>query len=303
MKLEVRDLYKSFGKTQVLHGISFDVEKGRALGLLGRNGAGKTTTIRIIMKLFEPNSGGIYFDGKKFDPKKHRIGYLPEERGLYPKKKVMEQLVYLGTLRGLEKKEAKDNCMYWLERLGVDEYKDKNLETLSKGNQQKVQLAQTFLINPDIVILDEPFSGLDPVNSQILKDIILEIIESRLLIFSSHQMNYVEEFCEEIALIDKGNLVLTGNLNNIKREYGKRRFTMKLKDKTPELTKSILMEHLSHLVASVDTRKRDSIIELNMGVSSNDLLSELIKLDLLVESFSIYEPSLSDIFIDKVGDN
>lgn len=303
MKLEVRDLYKSFGKTQVLHGISFDVEKGKALGLLGRNGAGKTTTIRIIMNLFEPNSGGVYFDGKKFNPKKHRIGYLPEERGLYPKKKVMEQLVYLGTLRGLEKKEAKNNCMYWLERLGVDEYKDKNLETLSKGNQQKVQLAQTFLINPDIVILDEPFSGLDPVNSQILKDIILEFIESKLLIFSSHQMNYVEEFCEEIALIDKGNLVLTGNLNSIKRDYGKRRFTLKLKDKTPEITKNLLLEHLSHLVTTVEPRKRDSIIELNIGVSSNELLNELIKLDLIVESYSVYEPSLSDIFIDKVGDN
>lgn len=303
MKLEVRDLYKSFGKTEVLHGITFDVKKGNALGLLGRNGAGKTTTIRIIMNLFEPNSGDIYFDGKKFDPKKHRIGYLPEERGLYPKKKVMDQLIYLGTLRGLEKKEAKENCMYWLERLGVDEYKDKNLETLSKGNQQKVQLAQTFLINPDIVILDEPFSGLDPVNSQILKDIILEFIDTKLLIFSSHQMNYVEEFCEEIALIDKGNLVLTGNLNDIKREYGRRRFTLKLKDQTPEVTGNILTEHLSHLITAIEPRKKDSIIELNEGISSNELLNELIKLDSIVESYSVYEPSLSDIFIHKVGDN
>lgn len=302
MKLKVRDLHKSFGKAEVLHGITFDVEKGKALGLLGRNGAGKTTTIRIIMNLFEPNSGGIYLNGVNFDPKKHRIGYLPEERGLYPKKKVMEQLVYLGRLRGLDKREVKDNCLYWLERLGVDEYKDKNLETLSKGNQQKVQLAQTFLINPDIIILDEPFSGLDPVNSQILKDIILEFIDTKLLIFSSHQMNYVEEFCEEIALIDKGNLVLKGNLGEIKREYGRRRFILKLKDKTPQMTKDILTEHLSHLITAIEPKKKNSIIELNVGVSSNDLLNELIKLGLIVESYSTYEPSLSDIFIHKVGD-
>ena len=201
MKLEIKDIYKSFTQTEVLHGISFSVERGKALGLLGRNGAGKTTTIRIIMNLFEANKGEILLDGKKFTPKYHHIGYLPEERGLYPKKKVFEQLVYLGELRGLSRKEAKENTNYWLKRLGVEEYKNKMLETLSKGNQQKVQLAETFLTNPDIVILDEPFSGLDPVNSQILKDIINELIsQNKLLIFSSHQMGYVEEFCEFIHI-------------------------------------------------------------------------------------------------------
>lgn len=303
MRLEVRDLHKSFGKNKVLHGISFDVEKGKALGLLGRNGAGKTTTIRIIMNLFEPNSGGIYFDGHKFKPKEHRIGYLPEERGLYPKEKVMEQLVYLARLRGLEKKEARENCIYWLERLGVDEYKDRKLETLSKGNQQKVQLAQTFIIDPDIVILDEPFSGLDPVNSHILKEIILEFIDNKLLIFSSHQMNYVEEFCEEIALIDKGNLVLKGNLNQIKREYGRRRFILKLKDKSPSMTENLLKKHLNHLISSFEAKKDILIIELNPGVSSNDMLEGLLELESMVEKFSVYEPSLSDIFIHRVGDN
>lgn len=303
MKLEVRDLYKSFGNVEVLHGISFDVEKGKALGLLGRNGAGKTTTIRIIMNLFEANSGSIYYDGHKFMPKKHRIGYLPEERGLYPKKKVMEQLIYLARLRGLGKEEARDNCIYWLKRLGVEEYKDRNLETLSKGNQQKVQLAQTFLIDPDIVILDEPFSGLDPVNSHILKDIILEIIDKKLLIFSSHQMNYVEEFCEEIALIDKGSLVLKGNLSKIKRDYGKRRFVLKLKDMSPNMTEELLGTHLNHLISSFEHKKDISIIELKQNVDSNDILEGLIELESTVEKFSIYEPSLSDIFIDKVGDN
>src|SRR5699024_4765060 len=156
-------LYKSFTGKEVLHGVSFNVESGKALGLLGRNGAGKTTTIRIIMDLFGPDKGQVLLNNIKFNPKNHQIGYLPEERGLYPKQKVWDQLLYLGQLRGLTVKEAKENTQYWLKRLGVEEYTDKKLETLSKGNQQKVQLAQTFLCNPEIIILDEPFSGLDPV--------------------------------------------------------------------------------------------------------------------------------------------
>ena len=177
MKLEVKNLTKSFGEKEVLHGISFDVEGGKALGLLGRNGAGKTTTIRIIMDVFHANSGEIFLDGKKFNPKEHLIGYLPEERGLYPKKKVSEQLVYLGRLRGLSKAEAKKNTDKWLKRLQVSQYTDVKLETLSKGNQQKVQLASTLVCEPEIVILDEPFSGLDPVNSKILQDVVTELIE------------------------------------------------------------------------------------------------------------------------------
>lgn len=302
MNLEVRDIYKSFDETEILHGISFDVEKGKALGLLGRNGAGKTTTIRVIMNLFNPDSGNIYYNGEKFNPRQHLIGYLPEERGLYPKSKVMEQLIYLGRLRGLNKKEAKDSTEYWLERLEVDEYKDRNLETLSKGNQQKVQLAQTFLGDPSIIILDEPFSGLDPVNSNILKDIILEFIESKLLIFSSHQMNYVEEFCEEIALIDKGNIVLRGNLKEIKRDYGRRRYRLAIKEKSPDETNEIVTANLNHLVSSTELKEDDSLIELNVNVASREILKELFKLNLDIEKFSIYEPSLADIFIDKVGD-
>ncbi len=165
MKLEIKDLRKSFSGNEVLHGISFSVESGKALGLLGRNGAGKTTTIRILMDVFKSDSGEILLDGKPFIPKNHQIGYLPEERGLYPKKKVTEQIVYLATLRGISKKEAKENTKKWLTRLGVIEYENRKLDTLSKGNQQKVQLAQTLVCNPNIVILDEPFSGLDPVNT------------------------------------------------------------------------------------------------------------------------------------------
>ena len=304
MKLEVRNLYKSFASTEVLHGLSFNVESGKALGLLGRNGAGKTTTIRIIMNLFDPDHGEILFNGQKFNPRDHQIGYLPEERGLYPKKKVFEQLVYLGQLRGLSGKDAKENSMYWLDRLGVEEYKDKRLETLSKGNQQKVQLAETFLCNPDIIILDEPFSGLDPVNSQILKDIIIEYIsEKKLLIFSSHQMNYVEEFCEEIALIDKGNVVLTGNLNDIKTEYGKNRLTISSVDTKPDELSNIFKKKLNNLAKVIEVRKDYIIIELLSGNSKNDLLKVLADMDLDIEGFSIYKPSLADIFVKKVGEN
>lgn len=304
MKLEVKNLHKSFAGKEVLHGISFKVESGKALGLLGRNGAGKTTTIRIIMNLFDPDNGEILLNGEKFNPKNHQIGYLPEERGLYPKKKVFEQLVYLGQLRGLSNREAKDNTLYWLNRLGVEEYRDKKLETLSKGNQQKVQLAETFLCNPDIIILDEPFSGLDPVNSQILKDIIIEYIsKEKLLIFSSHAMGYVEEFCEEIALIDKGNVVLTGNLNDIKTEYGKNRLTISLLDKSPQEVSEIFKLGLNTRAQVIEVRKDYTIIELLPGSSKNDLLRDLTEINIDIEGFSIYKPSLADIFVQKVGEN
>ncbi|NBI05512.1 ABC transporter ATP-binding protein [Senegalia massiliensis] len=303
MKLQVKDIYKTFGKKEVLHGISFDVEQGKALGLLGRNGAGKTTTIRIIMNLFDPNKGEIILNGNKFNSKKQSIGYLPEERGLYPKQKVFEQLVYLGELRGLTKAKAKENTLYWLERLGVDEYKNKNLETLSKGNQQKVQLAETFLTNPDIIILDEPFSGLDPVNSQILKDIINELIRGeKLLIFSSHQMGYVEEFCKEIALIDKGNIVLTGNLDDIKKEYGNNRLTISASNLTLEELNKVISREINDVVRVIEKRNKYLLLELVHNSSKNDFLKRIIEKGIDIEEFSSYKPKLEDIFVEKVGE-
>jgi len=304
MELEVKDLYKSFTGKEVLHGVSFNVESGKALGLLGRNGAGKTTTIRIIMDLFGPDKGQVLLNNIKFNPKNHQIGYLPEERGLYPKQKVWDQLLYLGQLRGLTVKEAKENTQYWLKRLGVEEYTDKKLETLSKGNQQKVQLAQTFLCNPEIIILDEPFSGLDPVNSQILKDIINELIaEEKLLIFSSHQMNYVEEFCEEIALIDKGDIVLTGNLKDIKSEYGLNRLTISTSHESIAQLQDVFADKLSHISRVFEKKKNYLIIELLPGKRKNDLLQAIVDLNLDIERFSTYRPSLADIFVQRVGDN
>lgn len=302
MILEIKDIHKSFSGTEVLHGVSFSITQGKAMGFLGRNGAGKTTTIRILMGLFNGNSGEILLDGKPFNPMEHSIGYLPEERGLYPKQKVLEQLIYFGILRGLNKKDAKKSALYWLEKLGVLEYKDKKLETLSKGNQQKVQIAETLLCNPDMVVLDEPFSGLDPVNSQILKDIISELIkDNKLVIFSSHQMSYVEEFCEEIALINKGEIVLTGNLKEIKREYGKNRVTLSSMDLNPNELKELLYNKVQDIKV-MEVKKDYIIIELLNNKTKNSFLKELINLNINIQQFSIYEPSLTDIFVEKVGD-
>ena len=277
MKLEVKDITKSFGDKQVLHGISFEVQSGRALGLLGRNGAGKTTTIRILMDVFRANSGEVLLDGEKFNQRKHLIGYLPEERGLYPKKKVIEQMVYLGRIRGISKSEAVANSKKWLKRLGVLEYENAKLETLSKGNQQKVQLASTLVCDPDIVILDEPFSGLDPVNSRILQDVVMELIgQNKIVIFSSHQMSYVEEFCKDIVIINKGDVVLSGDLDNIKREFGKNQLVVSAVDKTLDDLENIINEHMSDILEITGRTKEELIIKNIADVSRKQILSKFI---------------------------
>ena len=302
MKLEVKDLRKSFGEKEVLHGISFSIESGRALGLLGRNGAGKTTTIRILMDVFRASGGTVTVDGKTFHPRDFRIGYLPEERGLYPKKGVLEQLVYLAQLRGSDRKTARQQAQWWLKRLGVEEYAQRKLETLSKGNQQKVQLAQTLVCSPDLVILDEPFSGLDPVNSQILKDVIREQIQGgKLVIFSSHQMSYVEEFCEDIVLINHGEVVLSGNLDQIKREYGHNRLVIGLEAGT-EHPEQLLEEQLGDLIRVTGHRKDQVIVEMKEGCTRERLLAGLLEKKLIPEEFGNYEPSLTEIFVERAGD-
>lgn len=303
MKLEVKDITKSFGDKQVLHGISFGVQSGRALGLLGRNGAGKTTTIRILMDVFRANSGEVLLDGEKFNQRKHLIGYLPEERGLYPKKKVIEQMVYLGRIRGISKSEAVANSKKWLKRLGVLEYENAKLETLSKGNQQKVQLASTLVCDPDIVILDEPFSGLDPVNSRILQDVVMELIgQNKIVIFSSHQMSYVEEFCKDIVIINKGDVVLSGDLDNIKREFGKNQLVVSAVDKTLDDLENIINEHMSDILEITGRTKEELIIKNIADVSRKQILSKFISENIEIERFETYKPSLNDIFVSKVGD-
>ena len=303
MILEVKDIHKSFGETEVLHGVSFQVKSGKALGLLGRNGAGKTTTIRILMDVFHANSGELLLDGARFVPREHRIGYLPEERGLYPKRTVMDQMIFLGTLRGMGTKEAKQSAKRWLRRLEVEEYAPRKLETLSKGNQQKVQLASTLVHNPEIVILDEPFSGLDPVNSQILKDVINELIaEDRLVIFSSHQMSYVEEFCDHIAIIDKGNVTLSGELKEIKREYGRNRLVLAAEGISPAEIKERAKLVLNGLAVVSEEKREFLILELAEGANRRQVLERLAASDISVERFGSYEPSLNDIFVEKVGE-
>lgn len=303
MKLEVKDITKSFGDKQVLHGISFEVQSGRALGLLGRNGAGKTTTIRILMDVFRANSGEVLLDGEKFNQRKHLIGYLPEERGLYPKKKVIEQMVYLGRIRGISKSEAVANSKKWLKRLGVLEYENAKLETLSKGNQQKVQLASTLVCDPDIVILDEPFSGLDPVNSRILQDVVMELIgQNKIVIFLSHQMSYVEEFCKDIVIINKGDVVLSGDLDNIKREFGKNQLVVSAVDKTLDDLENIINEHMSDILEITGRTKEELIIKNIADVSRKQILSKFISENIEIERFETYKPSLNDIFVSKVGD-
>ena len=304
MRLEVKNITKSFGEKEILKGISFSVESGKALGLLGRNGAGKTTTTRILMDVFHANSGEILLDGKKFNPRKVQIGYLPEERGLYPKREVLEQMVYLARLRGTNKSQAVANAKRWLERMEVLQYEKQLLETLSKGNQQKVQLASTLVCDPDIVILDEPFSGLDPVNSQILQDVVRELIAAgKIVIFSSHQMSYVEEFCEDIVIINHGETVLSGNLAEIKKTFGENQLVLSAVDVSVKGMEEIIHKELSELVEITGKTKEEVIVRMSAGVSRKQLFQRLAELDhIAIEHFETYKPSLNDIFVAKVGE-
>ena len=215
---------------------------------------------------------------------------------------MLEQLVYLAQLRGSDRKTARQQAQWWLKRLGVEEYAQRKLETLSKGNQQKVQLAQTLVCSPDLVILDEPFSGLDPVNSQILKDVIREQIQDgKLVIFSSHQMSYVEEFCEDIVLINHGEVVLSGNLDQIKREYGHNRLVIGLEAGT-EHPEQLLEEQLGDLIRVTGHRKDQVIVEMKEGCTRERLLAGLLEKKLIPEEFGNYEPSLTEIFVERAGD-
>ena len=303
MELQVHDLHKSFDGREVLHGISFSISSGKALGLLGRNGAGKSTTIRILIDVFKADQGNMSMNGKTFHAKDYNIGYLPEERGLYPKKKVSEQLIYLATLRGLSHGEAKANLKKWLKRLGIEEYENRVLDTLSKGNQQKVQLAQTLMCDPDIVILDEPFSGLDPVNSQTLKEVVQEQIQDgKLVIFSSHQMNYVEEFCEDIVILHHGDVVLQGNLKQIKKEYGKNRIVIRALYPKKQEFRELLETQCQELLHIYEEKDGGFIIELQPNVNKRDVLTRMLELEVDLEAFQLYEASLTDIFVSKAGD-
>ncbi len=302
MQFAVENLHKSFGEKQVLKDVSFSTESGKAFGLLGRNGAGKTTTIRIIMDVFPADSGNVLLNGEPMVREKVNVGYLPEERGLYPKVNILEQLVYLGRLRGMTAHDAKENSMKWLRRLSMDEYANKKLDTLSKGNQQKIQLTAALVSDPDFVILDEPFSGLDPVNAMLLKDVVRELIDSgKIVLFSSHQMNYVEEFCDSIAILHHGEIVLSGSIRELRHAKGRNNWLIQ----TGETEKALRFcrESLSGLVKNVRAVKEGAAVELIQEGRESELLSAVASSGLTVDGVQLMTPTLNDIFVATTGDD
>lgn len=295
--LEFRNLKKSYGDKEILHGLNFTVKRGRPMAFLGRNGAGKTTTIRSLMGVFHPDSGEILLDGKPLQNETVRFGYLPEERGMYGKDTILRQLIYFGTLRGGSREESKASALSLLEKVGLLDYKDKKLETLSKGNQQKVQIVEALLNDPEILVLDEPFSGLDPMNSKILMNLLKEHMdEGKILLFSSHQMSYVEEICTDLTLIDSGNVILTGDLEQIRTELGKGKIRLSVENKSLEELKA----ELEREGYGVEADEKTLIVDLK-GQDKNQLLQKLLDQNLDIRVFMMYRPSVADIFIDYTG--
>lgn len=294
MILEMKNIEKSFGEKKVLTGVSFKAEGGKAFGLLGRNGAGKTTSIRILMDVFPANSGEVLIDGQPIDYNKIGIGYLPEERGLYPKKIIIDQLTYFAELKGMSRKAAVESIDYWLGRLGMTEYRNKKLETLSKGNQQKIQLITALAHDPDIIILDEPFSGLDPVNAMLLKDVVKEqISKGKIVLFSSHQMSYIEEFCDSIAILNNGIVALHGDLHDIKRDYPRDRLVVKTE--TPDAI-------IADFGASCTVMDNgDLMIRLDDPCEKKVTMTRLVE-NYDIDEVKVFEPSLNDIFVEYAGD-
>lgn len=290
MLLELKNIDKSFGEKKVLKGVSFVAESGKAFGLLGRNGAGKTTSIRILMNVFPADAGEVLTDGKPIDYDKISLGYLPEERGLYPKKLIIDQLVYFAELRGMKRTDAVQSVDRWLKRLELYEYRNKRLDTLSKGNQQKIQLITALAHDPQIVILDEPFSGLDPVNAILLKDVVKEqIARGKIVLFSSHQMSYIEEFCDSIAILNAGKVVLHGDLREIKRNYVRDRLVVRTDN--PEQIKADFKDGC--------TVQEDGSLILRLA-SPNDKQTAMKHLaeKYDIDEIKVFEPSLNDIFVE-----
>ena len=294
MELILQGIQKRFGEKEVLRDVSFCASGGKAFGLLGRNGAGKTTTIRILMGVFPADAGNVLFDGAPIDYEKVKIGYLPEERGLYPKKKIIDQLVYFAQLKGMSKKEAVKSSDAWLGRLGMTEYRNRRLDTLSKGNQQKIQLITALSHDPQIVILDEPFSGLDPVNAMLLKDVVKEqIAKGKIVLFSSHQMSYIEEFCDHIAILNGGKVVLSGDLCEIKRNYVRDRLVVRSENK-----EQIQADFGSRCK---ETEDGSLLIQLEAASEKSRVMRCLAE-NSDMDEIRVFEPSLNDIFVEYVGD-
>jgi ABC-2 type transport system ATP-binding protein len=291
----LNDIRKTFGSHRAVDGLSFEIPRGTVFGLLGRNGAGKSTTIRMIMDIIRPDSGSIEILGRSMDGSvKDRLGYMPEERGLYPKMKVLDMLEYFGSVKGLKPAEARRRALPWLERLELGAWKDKKVEDLSKGMQQKAQFITTILNKPDVLILDEPFSGMDPVNQEIFRDLLLEISQAgTTLIFSTHVMESAERLCNQIALIDSGRAVLSGSLASIKKKFGSNTVQMEFDGDVGFLES----------VAGVEKIHRyERFVEINMAEEADpQRLLEAAVGRLAVRRFEVMEPTLHNIFIDQVG--
>ncbi len=293
--LSVANLRKEYDTVVAVDGVSFDVRRGQLFGLLGPNGAGKTTTIRTVLNIIEPTNGAITFDGKPFTKEMwNLIGYLPEERGLYRKSKIINAILYFASLKGLTPRDAKPQIAYWLERFGLKNEGHRKVEELSKGNQQKIQLIISLLHRPQLLVLDEPFSGLDPVNQILLKDVLMELRQKNVaIIFSTHQMEQVEKMCDDICLINKGKPVLHGAIADIKKRYGKNSVHVEF-DGDGGFLKAL------PIVRRADVYQNYAEIELADMSKTGELLKALNgQLDL--RKFEVVEPSLNSIFVDVVG--
>lgn len=306
MSLQVKNLVKKYGDITVVDNLSFELEHPGVYALLGTNGAGKTTSIRMILGMLAKDNGEVLWKGKPLDPMKINVGYLAEERGLYPKFALMDQLMYFASLKGVKKDEAKKRIKYWSERLEVEEYlyqpvksgkreKPRLADQLSKGNQQKIQLMSALIAEPELIVLDEPLSGLDPVNTDLFKKIIREeIAKGKYLIMSSHQMEVIEEFCEDITILKRGESILSGNLNEIKKSYGRVNLFVKCDEEFDDVVEN---HNLEVLVDTPDGK------QLKVGAESvaRDFLRELLDKNKSVVRFELREPSLHEIFIEKAG--
>ncbi len=293
--LSVRDLRKTYETTTALDGVTFEVKSGEIFGLLGPNGAGKTTTIRIALGIIEPDSGTVQFEGKKLTPEmKNVLAYLPEERGLYRKSKVLDVLVYFGTLMGVQPVEARKRAAEWLKKFELSEYGNRKVDELSKGMQQKVQFISCLLHEPQLLILDEPFSGLDPVNQILMKDIIRDLKQAgKTIVFSTHQMEQAEKLCDRICLINRGKVVLYGSLPEIKKSHGSNAIHLEFDGESSRL------RDLSD-VATLDLYENYAEVKIKDGINSQVLLKKAIDL-VTVTKFSIEEASLNSIFIEAVS--
>ncbi len=298
MGLIVEHINKSFAQFQAIKDLSMEVQEGAIFGFLGANGAGKTTTMRMILDIIRPDSGRITWNGNDVSKVPRRNwGYLPEERGLYPKMRVDEQLLFLARLNGLSKQAAQQELDEWLERFQINANRKRKIEELSKGNQQKVQFLATILHDPVILIMDEPFSGLDPVNANVLKEAFLEMHRrGKTIIFSTHQLEQAEELCQDIVIINKGQSIVQGNVREVKRQHGRNLVHLKLEN-DPDAT------WLDTLEGVQVTKRRQDYIEMHIqaNLNPNLIVEAALRHGGIISRFELTEPSLTDIFIEHVG--